>query len=101
MQNAFSVASVDIFIQLNLIQYGDVLTCTLAATDETKRPRHVQTWRVSLSIGMSHVTILCTIQVWRFFAMCQGIMNNPVCFQHSALFYPLREVADGFGRVYR
>jgi hypothetical protein len=27
---------------------------------------------------MSYVTILCTIQVWRFFVMCQGIMNNPV-----------------------
>jgi hypothetical protein len=42
-RNAFSVASVAIFTQLNLIWYGDVLTCTLAATDETKRPRQVQT----------------------------------------------------------
>jgi hypothetical protein len=30
----------------------------LAATDVTKHPRHVQTWRVSVSIGISHVTIL-------------------------------------------
>jgi hypothetical protein len=27
---------------------------------------------------MSHVTILCAIQVYQFFAMCQGIMNNHV-----------------------
>jgi hypothetical protein len=35
----------------------------LAATDVTKHPRHVQTWRVSLSNVMSHVTILSSIQV--------------------------------------
>jgi hypothetical protein len=27
---------------------------------------------------MSHVTIVCAIQVYRFFLMCQGIINNPV-----------------------
>jgi hypothetical protein len=37
----------------------------LAATDVTKNPRQVQTWRVSLS--MSHDTILCAIQLYRFF----------------------------------
>jgi hypothetical protein len=29
--------------------------------------------RVSLSIGMSHVTILCAIQVYQFFVTCLGI----------------------------
>jgi hypothetical protein len=27
---------------------------------------------------MSHVTLLCAIQVHQFFVMGQGIMNNPV-----------------------
>jgi hypothetical protein len=37
-----------------------------------------QTWRVSLSIGMLHVTILCSIQVYQYFVMFHGITNNPV-----------------------
>jgi hypothetical protein len=52
----------------------------LAATDVTKHPRHAQTWTVSLSIDMSHVAILCAIQVYRFFVLCQGIMNSRVLF---------------------
>jgi hypothetical protein len=55
-QNAFS-ARVAIFTQ----------PAPLVATDVTKRPRHVQTWRVSLSIGMSRVTMIGAIQVYRFF----------------------------------
>jgi hypothetical protein len=35
-----------------------------------------KTWRVSLSICRSHITILSTIQVHQFYGMCQGIMNN-------------------------
>jgi len=27
---------------------------------------------------MAHVAILCPIQVYRFFVMCQGIMNSHV-----------------------
>jgi hypothetical protein len=51
------------------------------ATDATKHPRYVQTtWRVFLSIGMSHITILCAILVYRFFVLCRGIMNNRVKF---------------------
>jgi hypothetical protein len=50
----------------------------LAATEVTKHPRHVETNSESLSIGMSHVTILSATQVYRLFVMCQGIMNNRV-----------------------
>jgi hypothetical protein len=35
-------------------------------------------WRVSLSICRSHVTILSAIQVYPFYEICQGILNNPV-----------------------
>jgi hypothetical protein len=42
-----------------------------------------QTWRVSLSIGMSHVTILYAIQVYQYFVIFHGIMNNPV--QHTSV----------------
>jgi hypothetical protein len=35
------------------------------------------TWRPSLSICRSHVTILSAIKVYRFYEMCQGIVNNP------------------------
>jgi hypothetical protein len=44
-----------------------------------------QTWRASLSIDMSHVTILCAIEVYQLFVMCQGIMNNPVFFPFTLL----------------
>jgi hypothetical protein len=76
MQNAFS-AHVAIFTQ----------PAHLAAIDVTTHPQHVQTWRVSLSIGMSHVTILCAIQVYRFFVMYQGIMNNRVISALSNRFF--------------
>jgi hypothetical protein len=67
-QNAF-LARVVIFTQ----------PATPAATDVTKHPRHVQTWKFSLSIGMWHVTVLCAIQVYQFFVMCQGIMPCMPC----------------------
>jgi hypothetical protein len=50
-------------------------TCTPGSH---RRNQAQQTWRVSLSIGMLHVTILCAIQVYQFFVMCQGITNNRV-----------------------
>jgi hypothetical protein len=50
----------------------------LPPTQLSTRGMYKQTWRVSLSIGMLHVTILCAIQVYRFFVMCQEIMNNHV-----------------------
>ena len=37
-----------------------------------------KTWGFFLSIYSSHVTILSAIQVYRFYEMCQGFMNNPV-----------------------
>jgi len=43
-----------------------------------ERERERETWIVSLSICMSHVTILPAIQEYRFHEMCPGIMNNPV-----------------------
>jgi len=33
--------------------------------------------RVSHSICRSHVTFLSAIQVYQFYEMCKGIMNNP------------------------
>jgi len=36
------------------------------------------TLRVPLSICRSHVTFLSAIQVYQFYEMCKGIMNNPV-----------------------
>jgi hypothetical protein len=84
-KNAFS-ARVAIFTQ----------PTPLTATAVTKHPCHVkQTWRVSLSIGMSHGTILCAIQVYRFFVMCQGIINNCIWTHVSISFSMSRVDAEG------
>jgi hypothetical protein len=64
---AFS-AGVAIFIQ----------HAPLADIDVTKHPRHVQTWRVSLSIGMSHVTIHSAIQVYRLTSFGFKGLNDDV-----------------------
>jgi hypothetical protein len=45
-------------------------------TELSTRGTYKKTWKVSLSIGLTHVTILCAIQVYRFFVTCQGIMDN-------------------------
>lgn len=47
-------------------------TCEVGGGEKEK------TWRVSLSTFRSHVTILSTIQMHRFYEMCLGITNNPV-----------------------
>jgi hypothetical protein len=58
-----------------------------------------ETWRISFSICRLQVTILSVIQVYRFYEMCQGVMDNPVrtrnenltlrsrCRQHSVMSY--------------
>jgi hypothetical protein len=37
------------------------------------------TWKVSLSVCRSHVTSLSAIEMYLFYEIGQGIMNNPVC----------------------
>jgi len=45
----------------------------------------LQVWRGFLSICRSHVTILSTIHVYRFYEVCQGTMNNPVSYKFCRL----------------
>jgi len=61
------------------------MNCQLDICHITKgwRIEHLQgiqktAWRVSFSICRLHVTFPSAIQVYQFYEMCKGIMNNPV-----------------------
>jgi hypothetical protein len=56
----------------------DVCLVTEGGHIQHLRSMQKQTWKFSLPICRSRVTILFAIQVYRFYEMCHGIMNNPV-----------------------